>query len=159
MIIFLLLAKFNATAHPLHLSVTNIDIAGDSIKVAIRVFEDDFTAVVMAFNKVNKPVNLSDKSSEVDEYIYAYIQSGFKLSTDTDKVNLKYCKKEFDDLSVWIYLEGEISSAESHLIIENALLCNWFGDQKNIVIISYSGFEKGIEFSSTDTKKTITLVH
>ncbi len=157
--VFLLVVKpGNVEAHPLHLSVTNIDIVGDSVKVAIRVFKDDFLAVVMAFNNTDKPFDFSDTNSKGNDYIKAYINKMFKLNSSTKNINLKYTKKQVDDLSVWIYLEGVLNSNDISLDIENRLFCNWFGDQNNIVIVSYAGNEKGYEFSASETKKTITLV-
>ncbi len=159
LIVFLLAVKpINVEAHPLHLSITNIDIVGDSVKVAIKVFIDDFSAVVQAFNKVDSSINLSDNSSKVNEYIMTYINQRFKLNNNANNINLNYTDKEVDDLSVWIYLEGKINLDVNSLNIENSLFCNWFGDQKNIVIISYKGNEKGLVFSSSETKKTVTLV-
>jgi hypothetical protein len=73
-------------------------------------------------------------------------------------INLNLFKKQIDDAILWIYLDGQFNVNEKTLLIENNLLRNLNGDQRNMFIVNCNHKENGYEFTSTDTKKTITLV-
>lgn len=151
--LFILFKITTVQAHPLHITITNIDITGDSIKVIIRIFIDDFTLALMSENKITKTIKLT----ESNELINSYIKHHLILQTNKANLILKQSKSVFDDESIIIYLKTHIDSQPSELTIENSLLCNLYGDQRNMVIISYLKNEKGIMFSPIETKQTFLL--
>jgi len=158
LLLFLLVVSSKIYPHPLHLTVTNIDIKANNIKVTIRVFNDDFSSALSLFYNTSKIINLQCNETIVSDTIKSYIDYNFKIVQKECNINLNYLKCNRDELSQWIYLEGEINSMVSSLTVENNLLNNLYGDQRNLVIVSCNKNEEGFEFSNKETKKTITLV-
>lgn len=153
--IFLFSTIYSVSAHPLHLTITNIDITNDSVKIVIRLFTDDFTNAILTENLINKPINITDKKNK--ELIKSYILSNFRIQINSNTVILNHSKNEFDDESILVFLEAKITTTTTKININNKLLCNLFGDQRNMVIVKYNTNEKGVMFSSTETEKIIFL--
>lgn len=158
-LLFVLLGFSNEMlSHPLHLTLTNIDIYNDSVKVTIRISSSDFELALADYKKEFSKNNLYAKDIDELDLIKGYIDSHFKLSTQKELVNLNLFKRQNDDDIVWFYLEGQFNSTEKALLIENYLLSNLNGNERNMLIVNCNNEENGYEFTSTDTKKTITLV-
>jgi hypothetical protein len=140
-------------SHPLHLTVTNIDIENGTINIAVRIFIDDFTTAVIKSNNLNASFNPLADDLQTNNEIIKYINANFKVLIKGEPLLLKYLKKKKEELAVWIYFSGKCSSLADNFTIENSLLCNLYGDQHNMVIIDRNSIEKGLEFSLSDTKK------
>jgi len=146
-------------SHPLHLTITNIEIEKDSINVAIHLFSSDIKLAILDFNVRKIPAIQTDTTDLSNENIDDYISAHLKIRTISGLLVLKNIRKNIDELSLWIYLNGEFSSNDTSIIIENNLLNNIYGDQRNLVIFSCNKKEEGIEFNATETKKTISLLN
>jgi len=157
--IFILFIFFTirAVSHPLHLTVTNIDISEENVTVGVRIFIDDFTSAVIKSNNLQNDFNPLSDDTVTNQEIVKYIKNNFKISVNGNYVLLKYLKKKKEELAVWVYFSGKCNGSADNLTIENSLLCNLYGDQRNMVIIDRNNNEKGLEFSLTDTKKTVTF--
>jgi hypothetical protein len=159
-IVLLILPGFSSKlfSHPLHLTLTNIDIYNDSIKVAIRILISDFELAMDEYNNITRQKYIYNTEDEELELIKRYIDVHFKISTEDENIILILDEKQSDDAVLWIYLNGQFNVNEKTLLIENNLLRNLNSDQRNMVIVNCNHKENGYEFTSTDTKKTITLV-
>ncbi len=140
------------SAHPMHLTITNVEILDDSVKVSIRIFETDFNMAITDFCKQ------AMDTSDLNGCIQTYVDSNFKIYSKSTTVNLKLNEFSTDESSVTLYFDGLIELNELTITIENSLLKNLNGDQRNLLIISRNNKEEGLEFTATEIKKTITLV-
>lgn len=154
----LLFSSVVAKSHPFHIAITNIDIVGDSVKVAIRVSDIDITTALSNFKGISVDSLMTLGNENLETYYLQYLIDCFKIVDSNGLIDFKKLRKEDDGLSVWLYIEEKITLNEPVLIIENELLCNLQEDINNMVFISYKNKEKGLEFSREETKKTINLV-
>ena len=60
-------------------------------------------------------------------------------------------------MSVWFYFNAKFTDNTKSLQIENILMDDLFIDQKNLLIIRYSGTETGFEFNQRTSKQNISL--
>lgn len=155
-ILFMLLQASGLKAHPLHLTITNIDVQGDSISLAVRLFMDDYS-LGTAHPHSSAPNN--DKTAGLDsQNIQDYITDHLNIWSASKKVSLEFIKTEKDERSICLFYRGKLEALAGDLIIENHLFTDQFADQKNMVIFCADKKETGLEFTPGDTKKTITLV-
>ena len=143
-------------SHPLILNLTNIDITDDSVKVIIRISEKELADAVSSFHNLDKTINLSDKNEITDKLIMQYIEKNFTIGSGNNIVSFDLSQIRSENSYVWISMQGKISLDEATITIKNSLLCDTH-NVKNIVIISYKTIEKGVEFTNTETKKTIKI--
>jgi hypothetical protein len=160
--LFLFFLQFNnCNAHPLHVSIVNVDVVMDSnlVKYSVRLFYDDFQSLINAkyntmldFNRQNR-MTFKEQQSIKD-----YINSALSL-TDENLVTLQseLSGWKVENMSIWFYFSSKLNKGTSSLQIENKLMNDLFMDQKNLLIIRYSGIETGFEFNQRTTKQTISI--
>jgi len=146
-------------SHPLIINLTNIDIVGDSVKVAIRISEKDLFEAVSNFHNLDESTNLSENNKSTEDLIMAYIEKNFTIGSNGINVNFDLTQILSENSAIWISIQGKISLSEATITIKNSLLCDTNNDVKNMVVISYKDIEEGVEFTLSETKKTIKISH
>jgi len=143
-------------AHPLHITVTNIDIAHDSIKILIRIDGKAIDDAVMNENtkpQLYKNVNINES---INKTFKDYFLTNFKIFMN-DNLITKDCKFKIDGDFIETIIGSRIENLPKELTIINTLLIDNVSDIRNMVILNVNNVEQGIEFNSVETKKTITL--
>jgi len=148
-------------AHPLHVSIINMDINKDSnfINYSIRLFYDDFQMLINS--KYNTSIDFNkEKRLSVKEqrYVVDYLNSSFIVVDNT----LSYLKPVFlrwniENMSVWFYFGMNFTVNANHLTIENKLMDSLFTDQKNMLIVNDGSKEQAYEFNLRKTKQEVDL--
>ena len=139
-------------AHPLHTTMTELsyDPAARMVNVSLRVFADDFTAVVMAGRAHRADVTPPDSA------MLRYVTSRFSLvAPGTGRVALRWCGARRDGLVILICLRGAVRGPPAGATMSNALLTEMFSDQVNIVQASYEGRRRTLLFTPRDGMKAL----
>jgi len=139
--------------HPVHVSITNIDINTEesSIEFSTKVFQDDVVLFFEHFFDVE--LDLEDDSlfyreenKEVVEYFLLSVKFQFnEQHPDTLQLVNHYTEDSYaDDSMVWLFFEGKLpGTGIKSLKIENTLLFELYEDQKNMVIVNYDDHQQG----------------
>jgi hypothetical protein len=119
-------------AHPLHSTITEItqDRAKGVVRATIRVFADDFgTAVGRSAKGRATPAG-----PDWDAAVAAYLATSFGLQDAQGRsVSVRSCGvKRIADL-LWLCVEGATTQPLETLRVRNAILCDLFDDQVNVV--------------------------
>ena len=155
---FIITVFSNLSAHPVHISVVNMDVTEDGrILFSVKIFTDDFENAINTENNTNISFTKNMALSSVEEYVTSYISNN--LIINSDSINLsseyKFVKMEMDTESVWFFFEIENKNYNfGKLIVENTLMCNLFQDQTNLFIISIKGKEEAYRFNNKNRKKS-----
>jgi len=151
----------NINAHPLHVSIVNVDVIPDSslVRYSVRLFYDDFQRLINA--KYNTWIDFSRLSRftfKEQQSIKDYINKAL-IITDENLVTLHsdFTGWKVENMSVWFYFNAKLIKDTKKLQIENKLMDDLFTDQKNLLIIRYSDIETGFEFNQLNTKQNISL--
>jgi hypothetical protein len=151
----------NINAHPLHVSVVNMDVITDSslVRYSVRLFYDDFQRLINA--KYNTWIDFGKQSRftfKEQQSIKDYITKAL-IITDENLVTLHsdFTGWKVENMSVWFYFNAKLVNDTKKLLIENKLMDDLFTDQKNLLIIRYSDIETGFEFNQWTTKQNISL--
>jgi hypothetical protein len=159
--IFVALLFKDASAHPLHVSIVNMDVNKDSgsINYSIRLFYDDFQALInskyntmLDFNK-EKRISIREQ-----QYILDYLNSSFIIA-DSIESQFKpvFLEWKIENLSIWFYFGMKFTDYIRKFNVENTIMNDLFTDQKNLLIINNENKEQGIEFNLRKTKQEVLL--
>jgi len=141
-----------AFMHPLHMSVTNVQMAEDKLSVSVRIFKDDLALDLLQLKGVSLVWQDEDdwhrNKTQVFAHVYAHLIVG---NSDSGRSSEKLeVGKEAITIS-WT----QMNDIQESFSISNSLLVNTFPDQKNLLVISAGPNEKGFEF--TKERKSVTL--
>ena len=155
-IILLLIGKL-VEAHPLHISITNIEIEKDSLIITIQTFKDDWETAYFHYNGQHQKLETSHFSNK--SWYRSYFESSFKFSSSQKgKPWKKEIKQvEITDQSMMIEFSIGIINNPNSLYIYNSILTDIFGDQNNLFIISFKNKEKGIKFDALHKEEYLKL--
>ena len=144
-----------ASAHPLHTTLTevHVDPTTNTVRVMVRVFADDFgTALARHMRVTSPPVGRA-----WDDAAISYLGSALAIADRTNKpIVLHSCGTRRSADLLWICLEGTTAEIATEIRGRNALLCELFDDQVNIVQFT-SGTEKhSVLFTRGDGLKRLS---
>ena len=158
---FLLFIIFPLVLHPVHISMTNIDINSDTrkISIVIKVFSDDFQKIINRNYKINLDINDSVSIFKYRKQISNYITKNLKLivnnkSLINNKLTFKQTKSNHQ--ATWFYFVINKKVKPQKITIINNLLNDLFQDQKNLVFIKYNGIQKSFKLSKNDKMRNLT---
>jgi hypothetical protein len=143
-----------ALAHPIHVSVVNLDYSSDSnrINLSIRLFYDDFQSLInYKYNTIldfKKSVRMTSKEQQA---IISYIHSSFVITDQNNNdILTEFTGWKVEDVSVWLYFCAKTEPGFQLTQLKNVLMLELFTDQKNLVITHLQGNEQGFEFDKRD---------
>ncbi|MFW5762083.1 MAG: DUF6702 family protein [Cyclobacteriaceae bacterium] len=146
-------------SHPIHLSVTNVDINRNnaSMEISMRIFRDDLGFAIG--HRYDKQVNLmdSDFSKNEKSLMVRYINDMFLILADKDTVALSFKEVKENNEALFLLFSTEFNPGLKQLTIKNLLLLDLYLDQKNLLILGYDGKEKGYEFNARKQEKSLEL--
>ncbi|MDH5475451.1 MAG: hypothetical protein OEX22_07160 [Cyclobacteriaceae bacterium] len=146
-----------AFRHPMHVSVTEIEIDGTekSIKVITHVFMDDIEKSYRA-TKNNNELDITDKAVKPDfkKFLGNYLTKNITLKVNGNAMEAAFLGYEEEGDGLWCYLEATKVKKVKTLEVKNSLLLDVFEDQANLVHVEH---EKKIQSAKLDAKTTKRL--
>lgn len=139
--IFLLLLSQLALAHPLHVSLCQVDFKQQhkTLEISVKIFADD---LLNALGKQNIPdlyLGENKENPKSDEYIFNYLQNNLLFKVNEKKVEYTYIGKEMEDDALWCFIQINNVMELNQLEITDLILTEIFDDQNNIVEVNKNG--------------------
>lgn len=144
-----------AEAHPLHSTITELteDRVHGTVRGIIRVFADDFGTAV-AHSVKGRPVAAG---AQWDAAALAYVVSVFGFTDAGGRLlSLRSCGTRRTADLLWICVEAPSTGGLAPVKVRNAILCDLFDDQVNVVQGSVSGTRRSVLFTKGDRFKPLT---
>jgi hypothetical protein len=143
-IIVLLLAPTLLWAHPVHLTVTNVDINTQTGKgtVFFKVFATDLQDALSLSKGIHLSINDILFDDTKMQWIHDYISSNFSIST-SKKLNLNFNEHKTDDEHILLYYSFFFETDSKRMELFNSLLIDLLPDQSNLVILTIDGKDNG----------------
>ncbi len=155
-------AKNTLNAHPVHLTVTNIEYNENAKKfdISIRLFVDDFEKILDI--KYNTKLNLfkSDEAKNANEFINKYITENLKLKVNGNFINEKKFvleSRKLEDITIWLTFSVKYKSEIHDIEITDKLMTDLYKDQKNMLIFTFKNKQTALEFNLKNTIKSIDI--
>lgn len=160
--VILSILLFSISFHPVHVSITNIeyDEQRGEIALHIRVFKDDL--VLAVYHNYEEIIEMDSSTTYIDSLqiglVEKYLFSFLSLTiNDTIPSQLKIENNHIEGNELQLELSCKIHESIEKIDIYNAIFTDLFFDQKNLVIFSCPGIEKGIYFDYRDQKRSIEI--
>lgn len=148
-------------AHPVHVSVTSIDINTemDTIFISQKIVTDDFGLLFYhLYEKDIKPIQGREFSENELRVINGYMKDAFVIESGNTKLPLDFVRKDQDDEYIWLYYTCPLPPNNiTSLMLTNSLLLQLFEDQTNLVIVTYKGTDTGYTYNYDNWKSEIRL--
>ncbi|MFC2137753.1 DUF6702 family protein [Bacteroidota bacterium] len=156
---FLVLISINSSlAHPVHISVTSIEIFQDTkeIKLLIKAPKDDLELALFhnyefKFDYLNEDLKDLDK-----DLINQYFTQKFYIKSKKVKEYV-LIGVDFADENYYLKYSIKLKQIPSKLILVNTIFNDINFNQKNLIIIKYSNYEKGFELDNFNTTFELNL--
>lgn len=141
-----LLFSVPSTAHPLHLSITNILYENGKLNIQMKSFRDDWE--VGYFHYHGKPVDFTDPSQQEIPWFREYLNSSFRiaLGKEMPALSLEIDSISLEEDAMTIEMHAMVPASPNSLYIYNTLLIDIYPDQTNLVIFVFEKKETGIKF-------------
>lgn len=148
--ILLVLFSLGLSAHPLHLSITNITYESGKLKISMKTFLDDWETAYFHFH--SRPIDFSDAAKREIPWFRDYLFTHFRISPDEEAATFPLVMDTvlLDENTMTIEMHTGLPPNPNSLYIYNALLTDIYPDQTNLLIFGFNNRETGIEF---DVKK------
>ncbi len=157
MIILLLIISVRlVNAHPIHVSLCNIEFSDDELTIAVKLFKHDFQLAIYhnyGWELQYDDPEFTDSKKLIDQYMNEAL---FIVLNKKERLKLSLNHAEIDDESVWFYYRFDKKNMKK-IYIKNELLLDIYGDQTNLVIINYRDKQNGYRFNIRHTEQRIKL--
>ncbi|MCF8391420.1 MAG: hypothetical protein K9H12_12050 [Bacteroidales bacterium] len=143
-------------AHPVHVSICNIEIEQDSMSISFKLFKDDLQLGIE--HNFGKYLSIDELVKTSDfRLIDDYIQAVFTISSNKmTKMKLNYINYELNEEAIWLNYKCYVSQLKK-IQINNSIFLDLYYDQTNLLIINYHGKQNGYRFTYRNTDQQIDL--
>ena len=138
-------------AHKFYLSNTSFvfNAQNRAIEITSKIFTDDLEHAIEA--QCYRYNSLYPQTPEVFELVKKYIGEKLSLQIGGRNVVLNFLGYSVDNDMTTLFLEGNYFDPHS-VIVNNTILLELFGDQQNIVEVSWNGQSKREYFTKDKTQ-------
>jgi hypothetical protein len=126
-------------------------------EISMRIFKDDLQMVIN--HNYDTAINLIDITGQMNDptIVNKYINDSFYLKSSSQTYKLELTDHEITEEAVLLSYTSNLPYNLSSLEIRNSILMDFYHDQTNLVIFSYTGKEKGLRFTINEYIKTVSL--
>ena len=147
-ILIICVAFFSAVhAHPVHVSVCNLDFGKKSLEISVKLFRDDLSDAIDFETGIKADLMLFD-SQEKEKIVCHYIRTKMKIFLNgNDELKLEYKGYTIKEDALWMNFYAEVPQNINNLKVENTMLVDSFPDQTNLLIVNFMGKQRGYQFN------------
>ena len=160
LIIPVIFCLYSGLLHPVHVSLSTIDIKPETgeIAISIKLFADDFESIVnQKYNTKLKLMEGLDPGQDI-YFINRYIDSSFVLTINGKKIEgLDYMRNQMNEGAIWLFYKHESGTRIGNITIINSLMCDLYQDQTNLVIIAVKDEQNGYRLNNKDRELTVKI--
>lgn len=146
LLILLMWMPSRTSAHPLHLSITNITLENGKLKISMKTFPDDWQTGYFHYH--SQESDLTDPEGQLRPWYKSYLQSKFQIAPEegAEPLQLVLDSLVVTEDAMTLEMSCALKSVPNSLYIYNALLIDIYPDQTNLVIFGFQKKETGIKF-------------
>ncbi|MGF1922779.1 MAG: DUF6702 family protein [Bacteroidia bacterium] len=155
----LLVLFFYTTAHPLHVSTTELSFnqKDKSIEVSCKIFTDDFERVLSNTYKAKTDLSKPELHKAMDILIKKYMDANLHFVVNGKNVRANYIGFEIDSEATNVYLEIEDIPSLQSLNLTNTILYDLFDDQMNILHVERKGDRKSARANYPSNRMSVVF--
>ena len=152
-ILFFLLWTYPLRPHPIHISVSEVEISDAHVEWTIRIFKDDL--LLGLYGKNTSMERLNDEY-RIKKDVLKYLSDHIQCSSSSSKAVWQLTDVQSDPEAIWMTLSTRFTIPEDrHIDFRNTVLLKEYDDQKNITHITFKGETQSVVFDHGDEQKLI----
>jgi len=160
MLLFTLLLSLCTPAHPIHISVTEIefDEKERELEIVMRIFADDLeTSIRVERNEPELDLLHPAIGQTTDDLAKAYILKRLSVSLDGKFQKLNYLGSELDGDALVFYIQVTQVKNWKSIGITNSVILETYDDQSNLVHVTIRGKTKSLRLIRNNPSGTLTF--
>lgn len=136
--------------HPVHVSLTGIeyDAMNRVWSVFVKIYSDDLESDIGLGLASGEEI----MGGETERY-FKYLADRLMITENGRKLNMKLISTEADGIEHRFRLQARGGRKVNEVTVMNRIMIRLYGDQANMLLISFNGIEDGYRFTATDTLK------
>ena len=150
----------SAWLHPVHVSVTNLDLdpVRGKVELSVKIFADDFQDLIL--HKYGVQLNIieeedpGDKIAAVNEYMQEALQLVFNGNETAD---LQFVDAKLNEEAIWLFYKYEHQNKIRKVDIVNRVMLEKFRDQTNLMIVTYNNKQNGYRLDNKTTDLSFNI--
>ena len=137
-------------AHPLHTTLMDItvDASRNTMRAVVRIFADDIALVLS--KRAGRTAAAVPTDAEASEYVLTHFAV---VDASSTAIPSRACGVRRSGDLLWVCVEAGVDRRS--VKIKDAVLCELYADQVNIVQISGTGESRSLLFTRGDGAKTL----
>ena len=144
-------------AHPVHVSIANLEFTETDTVITIKLFKDDLQLAVYHNYAVEIPLDKIGDETYM-EFILTYIREKFSITyNNNEKLRIDFVSSETNEEAIWLYFIPEGLPSASNIYVFNSIFLDIYFDQTNLLIFNHNGNQKGYRFDMAVTEMEILL--
>ncbi|MBL7843991.1 MAG: hypothetical protein KF846_06185 [Cyclobacteriaceae bacterium] len=159
-ILFAFLFSFWAPAHPIHISVTEIefDEKEKELEIMMRIFADDLeTSIRVDRNEPELNLLHPTNGQTTDQLAKAYILKRLSVSLDGKPQKLNYLGSELDGDALIFYIQVTQVKSWRSITIMNSVILETYDDQSNLIHVTMKEKTKSLRLMRNNSSGTLTF--
>ena len=157
--------QVNANAHPLRLSLCEIEYKPDKqlLTINLKLFLTDVNEALV-FDPYSKELAFCqpNEAAKANKLLMDYVNRFFHVKTNKKLIDLKIKNKklsgEGDNTALWVYFEYKQTTPLTSMEIKNAVFTDLFFDQNNIVYVHANGESKKYDAQQKNSCSSLKIL-
>ncbi|MBS1512997.1 MAG: hypothetical protein JST86_19315 [Bacteroidetes bacterium] len=152
--LFYIPSKSSDTAHPIFMSVTEIEhnAKDKTLEISCKIFTDDFEKTLrQTYTGTVDLINPKDKAA-MDKLVSGYVTKHLTISVDGKPVTLQYIGYEHQEEGILSYYQVNNVPAVNRIDITNNILYDYKKEQIGIIHVVVGGNRKSTRLNNPDDK-------
>jgi hypothetical protein len=147
--------------HPVHVSVTNLDLdpVRGKVELSVKIFADDFQDLIL--QKYGVQLNIVEQEDPGDRImtVNAYIQEALQLVFNgKEAADLQFVESKLNEEAIWLFYRYEHPGNIRRVDILNRVMLEKFNDQTNLMIVSYDDKQNGYRLDNKTTELSFIIM-
>jgi hypothetical protein len=146
--------------HPIHVSVTNIDLdpGRGTVDLSVKIFSDDFQDLILHNYAVQLRITEQESPDKQIGTVNRYIWEALKLEINgKDAASMRFMETSMNEEAIWLHYRYEHGSRIRKMKIMNTIMLETFNDQTNLVIVTYDQKQNGYRLNNKNTELTLNI--
>ena len=146
--------------HPIHVSVTNVDLdpGEGTMDLSVKIFADDFQDLILQKYSVQLQITEQIEPGENIQQVNNYIGEALQLEINGKETKgLQFIESNLNEEAIWLHYRYEHGGRIRKVSIRNTLMLDKFDDQTNLLIVSYNEIQNGYRMDNKTTELSFNI--
>ena len=146
--------------HPVHVSVTNVDLdpVRGRVELSVKIFADDFQDLILHKYGVQLNIVEQEDPGEKISAVNQYMQEALRLVFNgKEAAELEFVDAELNEEAIWLFYRYDFPGKIRKVEIVNRVMLEKFTDQTNLMIVTYHDEQNGYRLDNKNTELSFNI--